>query len=90
MSLIAQQMDSEIKIVPNSYCAENLQNFQKCFDLVYKNLNTVQAKHTNVLNIPHYFEVGEEVLAIYPSFKYQGSQILHRILDRTLHSHKSH
>ena len=66
MSLIAQQMDSEIKIVPHSYCAENLQNFQKCFDLVYKNLNTVQAKHTNVLNIPHYFEVGEEVWLFTP------------------------
>jgi len=33
---------------------------------VYKNLNTVQAKHTNVLNIPHYFEVGEEVWLFSP------------------------
>ena len=66
MSMVAQNMDDETLITPNSYCSETLQNFQKCFELVYQNLNSVTAKHTNVKDIPQFFQVGEEVWLFSP------------------------
>ena len=57
MSLTALNMDNEIEISTNLYCSKMLEKFHKCFQLVHQNLNTAAAKHTNILNIPQYFEI---------------------------------
>ena len=66
MSLTALNMDNEIKLNTNLYCSEMLEKFHKCFQLVHQNLNTAAAKHTNILNIPQYFEIGDEVWLFSP------------------------
>ena len=66
MSVTALNMDNEIKISTNLYCSETLEKFHKCFQLVHQNLNMAAAKHTNILNIPHYFEIGDEAWLFSP------------------------
>ena len=66
MSLIAKNMEDEIKISIGSYCSETLEKFCTCFDLVYKNLNVASSKHTNIVDVPQYFQVGEQVWLFSP------------------------
>jgi len=46
------------------YYSETLEKFHKCLQLVHQNLNTAAPKHTNILNIPQYFEIGDEVYMV--------------------------
>ena len=66
MSLIAQNIDFDPKTSTNSYCLDVLEKFQKCFVLVYKNLNTASAKHTNIINVSQFFEKWESVWLFSP------------------------
>ena len=68
MSLTAQNMDLDPKLSTNSYCLDVLEKFQKSFEQVYKNLNTVSAKHTNIINVPQFFKEGEMVWLFSPVF----------------------
>ena len=66
MSLIAQNIDFDPKTNTNSYCLYVLEKFQKSFELVYENLNTASAKHTNIINVPQIFDKGESVWLFSP------------------------
>ena len=69
MTLVAADSNNETRVSQTSYCAALFFNMHQAFQLVQQNLAQANLQHTNIQDIPHTFQLDDEVFYFNPVFK---------------------
>ena len=66
MTLVAADSNNETRVSQTSYCADLFFNIHQAFQLVEQNLTQANLQHTNIQDIPHTFQLDDEVFYFSP------------------------
>ena len=66
MTLVAADSNNETRVSQTSYCADLFFNMHQAFQLVQQNLTQANLQHTNIQDIPHTFQLDDEVFYFNP------------------------